>query len=240
MTRRSRLAVGAGLALYNLLGRDRNRGLPASLHLPPGGLISAQAALDVFPGLNPRGLSGGAIWHDYQARHPDRLNGVVAMAARAAGAHLVNYATAIGPLLTNEGVAGARIRDELTGDEHEIQARATVLAAGAGASGLLETFGRTPAPLLLRAMNVLVDRPGPTMALVAPGRTGRMLTAVPWRAHAGRHLTVVQPDCAHRGAQVDLTSRSRRRTPFPPLRVTRADVRRCTRGPCRGAPRTAR
>ena len=37
------------------------------------------------------GLSGGAIWYDYQTRHPDRLNWTVALAARQAGARLANW-----------------------------------------------------------------------------------------------------------------------------------------------------
>ena len=38
-------------------------------------------------------------------------------------------------------------------------------------------------PPLLRAMNVLLDRPARDIATAAPGRTGRMLTAVPCQGY---------------------------------------------------------
>src|SRR5262249_845143 len=57
----------------------------------------------------------------------------------------------------------------------------TVFAAGSGLGRLLGATGVDGAPLLLRAMNVLVDRPARDIAMVARASSGRMLTAVPWR-----------------------------------------------------------
>lgn len=228
-TKRSRLAVGLGFALYNALGDLRNRDLPESLHLPKAHLVSAQAAIDAFPDINRRGLSAGAVWYDYQARLPDRLNTVVAMGARAAGAQLFNYTRAVEPLLGPGGVIGARVRDELSGDEHEILARATVLAGGAASGALLQAFGRTPGPPFVRAMNVLLERPARSMALAAPGRSGRMLTAVPWRGFTlvgtWQSPTVV-PQGASDPSAADVDGLlADANVAFPDLRATRADVR---------------
>jgi glycerol-3-phosphate dehydrogenase len=97
-TSRSRWAVKAGFALYDFVGRKRNTDVPPELHLPKGRLESAATTKRLFPGVRPEGLSGGAVWYDYQVRHPDRLNWTVALAARTAGARLANYVAAVGPL----------------------------------------------------------------------------------------------------------------------------------------------
>jgi glycerol-3-phosphate dehydrogenase len=135
----------------------------------------------LFPAIAPTGLTGGAIWYDYQTRHPDRLTWLVACAARRAGATLANYVRALGPRRAADGrVSGATLRDELDGRELEVAANVTLLAAGPALGDLLHAFGAGDGPPLLRAMNVLLARPARDIALAAPGRSGRMLTAVPW------------------------------------------------------------
>ena len=182
-TKRSRLAIGAGFALYDRLGRQRNAGLPPALHLPGSALWSVARTRDVFPDIVARGLTGGAVWYDYQARHPDRLNWTVAQAAMQAGAVLTSYAEAVLPLVEAGRVVGARVRDTLDGSTCDIQARATVVAAGSSVGDVLRRFGADQAtiPPLVRAANLVLDRPAPPMAIAAPGPSGRMLTAVPWQ-----------------------------------------------------------
>ena len=56
----------------------------------------------------------------------------------------------------------------------------------------MRAFGVDGAPPLLRAMNLLLDRPARDIAAAAPGRSGRMLTAVPWSGFVlvGTHQSV--------------------------------------------------
>ncbi len=179
-TARSRSALRLGFTLYDLVGRNRNAGVPAELHLPNARLESAATTRKLFPGILEAGLTGGAIWYDYQTRHPDRLTWLVARAADRAGAKLVNYARVLGPKRTGlTKVSGAVVRDEMTGRECDVEAAVTLIAAGSGLGDLLRAFGGGSAPPLLRAMNLLFDRPARDIALAAPGRSGRMLTAVP-------------------------------------------------------------
>ncbi|MGE3345335.1 MAG: FAD-dependent oxidoreductase, partial [Vicinamibacterales bacterium] len=72
-TTRARTAVRLGMKVFDWLGRDRNRDVLPELHLPKGRLESAAATKRLFPGISEAGLSGGAIWYDYQTIHPDRL-----------------------------------------------------------------------------------------------------------------------------------------------------------------------
>ncbi len=180
-SKRSRWAVKAGFAAYDYLGRHRNTGVVPELHLPKTKLESVAATRSLFPGIAASGLSGGAVWYDYQTRHPDRLTWCVALGAMAAGAVLRNYVEAIGSRRSNGRIAGARVRDVLSGEEYEIDAAATVLAPGSQLEPLMQRFGATGAPPLVRAMNVLIARPARDIALAARAASGRTLTAVPWR-----------------------------------------------------------
>jgi glycerol-3-phosphate dehydrogenase len=179
--KRSRLLLRAGLRVYDSIGRRRNAGVSIELHIPKTRLESAAATKKLFPGVPARGLTGGAIWYDYQTRHPDRLTWLVAAAARDAGATIVNYACAEEALRPGGGrITGARLRDVLTGTTADVDASITLLAAGAALGSLQSRFGAGDGPPLMSAMSVLLDRPARDIALAAPGRSGRMLTAVPW------------------------------------------------------------
>jgi glycerol-3-phosphate dehydrogenase len=229
-TSRSRSALRLGFALYDFVGRKRNAGVPVELHLPGARLESAATTRKLFPGISEAGLTGGAIWYDFQMRHPDRLTSLVAMAADRAGATLVNYARAVGPRRTGAArVSGAIIRDELTGSECAVAATVTLIAAGAGLGDLLRSFGGGEAPPLLRAMNLLLDRPARDIALAAPGLSGRMLTAVPWAGFVlvGTHQSddfVPAPETAPPAEAVDRFFQEVNAA-FPRLHVSRPDIR---------------
>jgi glycerol-3-phosphate dehydrogenase len=193
--KRSRLAMRAAFKLYDFIGRKRNAGVLPELHLPRTRLESATATRRFFPGIEGKGLSGGAVWYDYQTVHPDRLTWTVALAAERAGAVLANYVEALAPLREGQHIAGVSARDVMTGSEFELRAKAVVLAAGSGLATLHSRFGITGAPPLVRAMNLLLDRPGRDIAMVAPSgplSRGRMLTAVPWGG--GTLVGTYQPD----------------------------------------------
>jgi glycerol-3-phosphate dehydrogenase len=181
--KRSRLVMRAGFKFYDFIGRKRNAGVLPELHLPRTRLESATATRRFFPGIEAKGLSGGAVWYDYQTVHPDRLTWTVALAAERAGAVLANYVEAMTPLREGQRFDGVSARDALTGESFDIRAKAVVLAAGSGLASLHTRFGVKGAPPLVRAMNLLLDRPGRDIALAAPSgqlSKGRMLTAVPW------------------------------------------------------------
>lgn len=182
--KRSRAIIGAGFAIYDLLGCRRNAGVAPDLRLPASRVVSRDEAQARFPGIDRNGLTGGAIWHDYQARHPDRISWLVARAAIAAGADLASYVEAVEPLRANGRLTGARVRVWPTGELRDIDAATTLLCAGAGLATLHASFGLSGAPPLVGASNLVLDRPAPAMALAAPGRSGRMLTCVPWNGVA--------------------------------------------------------
>ncbi len=228
-TTKSRWAVRAGFALYDVVGRSRNRDVSPELHLPRARLESAAATRRLFPGVAEPGLSGGAIWYDYQTRHPDRLTWTVALAAGGAGARLANWTEAIEPLRSGGQIRGARVRDLTTSREYDVEATVTLLAAGASLPALGPAFGLTDTPPMLRAMNVLLDRPARDIATAAPSSSGRMLTAVPWRGYVlvGTHQSDGPIPAGEAGPPPEAIDAflGDLNSAFPRLQATRADIR---------------
>lgn len=224
---RGRMALRTAFRIDAWIGRDRNEGVEAELHLPPARLISKAATLRLFPGIERNGLTGGAQWYDYQMVESDRLTIAFAAAADRAGAEIVNYVDAVAPLRDRDRIAGMRVRDVLTGREAEIAAAIVVNAAGGQAGTVMRILGvNRPFPLL-KAMNVVTARPASDIAL-AGASDGRMLTLVPWRGRAiigtGQSTAEAQPDdtgIAER--EVDAFIK-RANDVFPALRLRGEDV----------------
>jgi glycerol-3-phosphate dehydrogenase len=225
---RNRLALRAAFRIDAWLGRDRNSGIEPELHLPIARLVSKAATLKLFPGVNERGLTGGAMWYDYQIVETDRLSIAYATAAAAGGARLANYADAIEPIRDGGAIRGARVRDALSGEIHDVTARLTINAAGAFAGEWMRRFGVTHELLLLQAINLVTSRPASDIALAAPTRGGRMLTLTPWHGRAlvgtGQSSDFRQPgDCPPSRAEVD-NFIAEANEAFPRLALTRDDV----------------
>jgi glycerol-3-phosphate dehydrogenase len=227
-TTRSRLALKLGFALYDRLGRRRNQGIPTELHVPAARLQSRAATRRLFPGIVEDGLTGGATWYDYQTRHPDRLTWLIGTGAREAGATLVNYMQAVELLKSSDRISGATAQDAIDGSLCRVEAKVTLLAAGSGLGSLLRPLG-LPAPPLLRAMNLLLDRPSRDLALAARGASGRMLTAVPWAgatlvgtSQSSSQLPDDAPACTAEDVDEFIGDL---RVAFPSLDASRRDVR---------------
>lgn len=176
---RGKLAMRAGFLLDRLVGLDRNRGIPASHHLPAGRVVSRAEAIERFPGLRRRGLTGAAVWYDYTMPEADRLTISWATAAHTHGAALANYVDAVEPIEHDGRVAGIRAKDVLAGRAFDIRATLTIDTTGGGLRGL----DASPPPLL-KAMNLVTRRDAGEEALGGRSSTGRNLFLVPCRTRA--------------------------------------------------------
>ena len=79
------LAMRLGFALDRLVAVDRNAGIAASHHLPPGRVRSRREVAGALP--RPRGgeiFDGAAVWYDYVTVQADRLTLAWALAAARA------------------------------------------------------------------------------------------------------------------------------------------------------------
>ncbi|MFC8513791.1 glycerol-3-phosphate dehydrogenase/oxidase [Streptomyces sp. NPDC057257] len=143
--------------------------------LPAPRRLSAVETRHLAPALRTDGLRGGLLSWDGRLVDDARLVTAVARTAAAHGARILTRVRALE--LTG---SGARVRDELTGEEGEIRARAVVNATGVWAGGLVDGIRIRPSRgthLVLRAEHL-----GPLPAglhIPVPGETNRFVLVLP-------------------------------------------------------------
>jgi glycerol-3-phosphate dehydrogenase len=127
-----RAYLGAGIALYDLLGGARD--VPRHRHL------SRRGTLRVAPALRPDAVSGGILFHDGQiddARHTVTL----ARTAAHHGAAVLSSTRAEGFVRAGERVVGVRVRDVESREQIEVRGRVVVNAAGVWTDELQQMLG---------------------------------------------------------------------------------------------------
>jgi glycerol-3-phosphate dehydrogenase len=181
---RGRLAMRAGFLVDRVVAAGRNRDVPPALRLPAGHVVSRHAAIDRFPGLRRRGLTGAAHWYDYVTPEADRLTFSWAQAASAHGAVLANHVEATGVAKDGRRAVGAGVIDRVTGRAFDVSARVVVNACGGAIDRLLGTAGVASGIPMLKAMNLVTTRDAGDVALGGRSASGRHLFLVPWRRRA--------------------------------------------------------
>ena len=83
--RRGRATISVGMVAYDLLSFDKS--------LPRHRLLSRTQTLDECPGLNPKGLVGGALYYDCQVEFAERLVVENVLSAKENRATVLTYAT---------------------------------------------------------------------------------------------------------------------------------------------------
>jgi glycerol-3-phosphate dehydrogenase len=228
----------AALVLNDLIARDRSEGiLDPDLHLPGGTIVSREEALRLNPLVEPRTVTGGAVWYDYQMTNADRMTFSFALSAAAGGATTANYVAAESCLVEGNRVTGAQVRDSRSGEVFDVRASIVVNAAGAWAPELVRALSpgsaAVPASMLSRAMNVIVRQPALTHAC-GGAVDGRFLFLVPWRSVS----IIGTSHDAHRGtaSALDVTAADLEafladgRRAFPRASLGMADVKLVHRG----------
>ncbi|WP_128429517.1 glycerol-3-phosphate dehydrogenase/oxidase [Streptomyces cyaneus] len=143
--------------------------------LPAPRRLSALETRHLAPALRTQGLRGGLLSWDGRLTDDARLVTAIARTAAARGARILTRVRAL--QLT---ASGARIRDELTGEEGEIRARAVINASGVWAGGLVDGIRIRPSRgthLVLRSEHL-----GPLPAglhVPVPGETNRFVLVLP-------------------------------------------------------------
>jgi glycerol-3-phosphate dehydrogenase len=224
-----RAAFAAALRLHDLVGRDRNEGLPPERQIPASRVLSPAEVQEIVPGIDARGLSGGAVWFDAQVTHTERLIMAFCHAAAEAGAALANYVAATGFLRSGRSVTGVRARDVEGGGELEIRSRVVVVATGPGVDRLLARAEVAPAGSpMLTGMNLVLKRAAVATHAVGGRSGGRYLFVVPWR---GRSIvgTAYDPASLAPDAAVSRFTEEARRA-FPWAGIEPGDVSLVHRG----------
>ena len=183
--KRNSLVVRMGLAINDLVAKDRNEGLAdPGTHLPDSQILSKEETLRLNPVIAPEGVTGGALWYDYQMVSTDRVTLSFLLTAVDAGATAANYVKANRFIREGDRVVGVLAEDGLTGQTFDIRGSVVVNCAGPWAASMLTDLPQAaqgaPPPRLSRAMN-LVTRKVVGSHACGSIAGGRYLLIVPWR-----------------------------------------------------------
>ncbi|XP_045827785.1 glycerol-3-phosphate dehydrogenase SDP6, mitochondrial-like [Trifolium pratense] len=172
----------AGLKMYDLVaGRQL-------LHLSR--YYSRKESVELFPTLaregNGRSLSGTVVYYDGQM-NDSRLNVGLACTAALAGAAVLNHAEVVSLLKDDAGqrIIGARIRNNLTGEEFDTYAKVIVNASGPFCDALRKMADKNAQEMIAPSSGVhiiLPDYYSPEgMGLIVPKtKDGRVVFMLPW------------------------------------------------------------
>ena len=194
--KKGREAFFLALILNSMIAFDRNRINDPQKHSPIGRVASVDEVLNILPDIKQQGLTGGVIFYDSQVYNSERLTLAFIRSAEKAGAIVANYVEVTGFLKTNDCISGVTVKDILTGESFDIQAKTVVNTSGPWFNNILNILGdQRPARMvkLAKAIN-LVTRPvfNKYAVGISAGRrvgcqnislnkSGRYLFFVPWR-----------------------------------------------------------
>lgn len=166
-----RALVGTGLVVYDLIARGGRHAR-----------LTREEFLLRAPHAGAEGLEGGFAYTD-ATTDDARLVLRVLFGAVAEGAQALNYVRCEGLLRVGGEVAGAVLRDLVSGKERQVRATAVVNATGAWADRLRGEVGGRPRIRPLRGSHLLFPAwrfPAAQAVTFRHPRDGRPLFAYPW------------------------------------------------------------
>ncbi|XP_051130816.1 glycerol-3-phosphate dehydrogenase SDP6, mitochondrial [Andrographis paniculata] len=171
-----------GLKMYDLVAGGH------LLHLSR--YYSTQESAELFPTLARKGkdrsLKGTVVYYDGQM-NDSRLNIALACTAAVSGAATLNHAEVISFIRHEDTgrIVGARIRNNLTGEEFDTFAKVVVNAAGPFCDSLRKMADKDAKPIICPSSGVHVVLPDyyspEGMGLIVPKtKDGRVVFMLPW------------------------------------------------------------
>ncbi|KAK1117562.1 glycerol-3-phosphate dehydrogenase [Melipona bicolor] len=152
--------------------------------------LSKRDALELFPMLKGDKLTGAIVYYDGQ-QDDARMNLAVALTASRHGATVVNHVTVVNLLkgLDKDGnrvLTGARVRDELTGEQWDVKAKAIINATGPFTDHIRKMDDQDVKEICCPSSGVHIVLPGyyspDQMGLLDPATSdGRVIFFLPWQ-----------------------------------------------------------
>lgn len=185
-----------GMMVYDLLGFDRNKLKDPEKYIPGHQILSRNEALELEPNLPREGLTGALRYYDCQMHSSERMTLSFIMSAAKAGAQVANYVKVTEFLKNGDRVMGVRVKDVLTREELDIQAKVVANISGPWAYRVLESLhnNRKVCKIGLSKGIHIVTRPLTQNGAVAlttknknesfVNRGGRHFFVIPWRQHS--------------------------------------------------------
>jgi len=166
-----------GLGIYDLLAGKLSFG--RTKH------ISKKQILANLPGINPKGLHGGVVYHDGQF-DDSRLAVNLAQTCLERGATVLNYFRVTGLIKNDQQkITGVSACDVETGLAYQLKAKVVVNATGVFVDELLQMDKPEDRPLVRpsQGVHVVIERsfmPSEGALMIPKTSDGRVLFVVPW------------------------------------------------------------
>jgi glycerol-3-phosphate dehydrogenase len=126
---RGKRVMQAALLVNDCISWDRNRDLPADVHLPRGRIVSKEYCQNIISDLEIRDLQGASVWYDVLAVNTERMVMEYVLESLEHGALAVNYAEAA-DIEKEEEFYGVTLLDRLSQETHRLKTRYIINAAG--------------------------------------------------------------------------------------------------------------
>ncbi|MEO6976943.1 MAG: glycerol-3-phosphate dehydrogenase/oxidase, partial [Mucilaginibacter sp.] len=165
-----------GLTIYDLLAGKLSFG--RSKH------ISKKETIRRLPGISPKNLYGGVVYHDGQF-DDSRLAINLAQTCLEQDATVLNYFQVTDLLKENKKIAGVIATDIETGTLYNLKSKAVINATGVFVDDLLQKDEPHKKPLVKssQGIHIVVDKsfmPGDDAVMIPKTDDGRVLFVVPW------------------------------------------------------------
>ena len=174
--KRGRVTIRAGMVLYDLLSWGKS--------LPRHQMFSRAETLQRWPGLNPEGLVGAALYYDAQVEFPERLVAENVRSACEFGAEVLTHTRVTNVAVADGKVSGVEFVAE-DGDKQFAEAHVVINAAGPWIDQVLEQLSIDSPKLIggTKGSHIIVP-PFPTApvnAIYVEARSdGRPIFIIPW------------------------------------------------------------
>jgi len=167
---------GIGLKVYDKLAGD--------LGLGPSKNLSVKKTLKHIPTLEPEGLNGGVIYYDAQFDDARLAINLLQTLLDEDGVG-INYMKVTGLMKAKNYVSGVLAKDQETGEEFELRARAVINATGIFTDSIRKMDNPEAKNLIQpsQGVHIVLDKdfqPGDSAIMVPKTDDGRVLFAVPW------------------------------------------------------------
>jgi len=175
-SKRGRLTIRAGMILYDLLSWGKS--------LPSHQMLSRAQTLERWPGLNPEGLVGAALYYDAQVEFPERLVIENVLSAREFGAEVFTHTRVTNLAIEDGAVSSVEFVCE-DGQKQFAEARVVINAAGPWIDQVLER-AQVESPKLIggtKGSHIVVPPfpSAPANAIYLEARSdGRPIFIIPW------------------------------------------------------------
>lgn len=166
-----------GLTIYDMLA--------GRLSLGKSKYISKKKTIELLPTVEQKGLVSGVVYQDGQF-DDSRLAINIAQTAVEKGACLLNYTKVVNLLKDNNNqVTGVQIKDQETGELHDLKGKAIINATGVFTNAIMKLNDTVYKKYIVpsQGIHLVFDKsflPSDHALMIPKTSDGRVLFAVPW------------------------------------------------------------